>query len=237
MSNHSNTSDNSSLNQQNEDKKNCLNPQFNDSGFTPNGFNNHRKDLQQKKTIAHQQVLIKLLEKVELVDFAKVADLAEDEKLKANHYLVIPVEQVLSLARKNNWGLCRNHDFIYVYNGEYWSQLAKEELQDFLGEAAEKMGVDAYKARYYQYREHLYRQFLATANLLKPLPSDSTVLVNLKNGTFQITSERRFLRPHNREDFLTYQLPFSYDPEARAPQFQAFLWLLNPFGVNPLSLN
>ncbi len=31
------------------------------------------------------------------------------------------------------------------------------------------------------------------------------------------------LRQHNRQDFLTYQLPFDYDPKAQAPKFFKFL--------------
>lgn len=223
MKNHNYTPDNSSLNQQNEDNKNFLNSQFNDSGFTPNGFNNHRKDLQQKEPVAHQQVLIKLLEKIEPVDFAKVADLAEDEKLQANHYHVISIEEVLKVARENNWGICKHHEYIYVYNGEYWRQLSEDELKSFLGKAAERMGVNQFKARYYSFREKLVEQFLATAHLPKPERPKDVVSINLKNGTFEISPEKQFLRPHSREDFVLYQLPFSFDKEAKAPLFERYL--------------
>ena len=173
--------------------------------------------------IPHQQVLAQLLEKIEPIDFRQSAGLAEDEKPKNNHYQIIAIEQVLTLAKLNHWGICRNHDFIYLFNGAYWSMLEAEELKAFLGEAAEQLGVDQFKARYYLFRKQLYDQFLALANLPKPQQPEGTVLVNLQNGTFEITPEKQVLRPHNRLDFLAYQLPFEYNPRAEAPLFERYL--------------
>ena len=66
-------------------------------------------------------------------------------------------------------------------------------------------------------------QFLSTAYLeAKPTMADK-VLINLKNGTFEISPNGAKLRPFDRSDFLTYQLPFEYNPEAKAPLFEAYL--------------
>ncbi|MDQ3819665.1 MAG: DUF5906 domain-containing protein, partial [Acidobacteriota bacterium] len=48
-------------------------------------------------------------------------------------------------------------------------------------------------------------------------------LINLRNGTFEITPTGGHLREPRREDFLTYQLPFDYDPNASATLWQKFL--------------
>ena len=59
-----------------------------------------------------------------------------------------------------------------------------------------------------------------------PTPeSDSNkVLINLQNGTFEIDPiNGTRLRPFDRADFITYQLPFEYNPEAKAPIFEAYL--------------
>lgn len=138
-------------------------------------------------------------------------------------YLIICIEEILRLAKVNNWGICRNHDFIYLYNGAYWSALDVEELKGFLGTGAEAMGLDKYKGRFYLFREHLYKQFLALANLPTPAPPVNTVLVNLLNGTFEIVPGGTRLRLFKREDFITYQLPFAYDPTAEAPLFTQYL--------------
>jgi putative DNA primase/helicase len=148
------------------------------------------------------KLLDALLEQVEKVDFRERAGLTDEaDKLGRKHFLVCAVEEVLSKARANCWDLCKNTAFIYVFNGAYWETVEKEELQTFLGEAAERMGVE---------------------------PRADVVLVNLQNGTFEIGAKQQRLRPASSGDFLTYQLPFDYDPKATAPTFQAFLDRVQP---------
>ncbi|SHM26586.1 putative DNA primase/helicase [Chitinophaga jiangningensis] len=130
---------------------------------------------------------------------------------------------MLHLAHANDWGLCKRHDFIYAYNGAYWSLLAEDELKGFLGNAAELMGVDKYSGRHYQFREHLYKQFLASAYLPTPLHPIGVVYINLLNGTYEIGPDGTTLRSFSRNDFLTYQLPFGYNPGAKAPLFTQYL--------------
>jgi putative DNA primase/helicase len=99
----------------------------------------------------------------------------------------------------------------------------KDELQKFLGEAAEKMGVNQFEARSYQFREQLLKQFLAIASLPKPEQRKDKVYINLKNGTFEISPEKQFLRNPDFRDFITYQLTFEYNENATAPMFQEYL--------------
>jgi len=144
-------------------------------------------------------------------------------KLNSKHFLILPVEQVLKLAKLNDWGLCLNLGFTYIYNGCYWAKVEAETLQKFLGEAAEKMGVGKFDAKYFEYRAKIEKQFICTAYLPSPEPPKNTVLINLKNGTFEVTPEGVKLKPFNPENFITYQLPFEYNPEAKAPLFEKFI--------------
>lgn len=187
------------------------------------------KQLQSFEPIKHNEILGNLLEQIDKVDFRKLAGLDDEgERLSKKHFLVCSIEEILNKARVNNWGICKNHDFVYLYNGAYWNLFDNDELQAFLGQAAEKMGIDKFDARFYSFREQLYKQFLAIANLPKPEHSNDTVLINLKNGTFEINPERQILRPPKREDFITYQLPFEYNPQAKSPMFQAYLDRVQP---------
>jgi putative DNA primase/helicase len=147
------------------------------------------------------------------------------DKCKTNerHRLILCIENVLNIAELNNWGLCKNGGFIYLYNGTHWVKLDKDTLQNFLGKVAEKQGVQKLTARYFDFREKLLKQFFAIAYLPNPVPPENMVLLNLQNGTLEVTPTGTWLRPFNPEDFLTYQLPFNYDPEARAPLFGKFL--------------
>jgi putative DNA primase/helicase len=144
-------------------------------------------------------------------------------KLNLKHFLVLSIENALKIAEKNDWGICKNHDFIYLYNGKFWNDINKETFQQFLGEASEQMGVAKFNARFYQFREQLFKQFLATAYLPTPEPDKDEVLINLLNGTFEINTDSTKLRPFESSDFLTYQLPFKYNPKAKAPLFEAYL--------------
>ena len=226
-----------------------LTPVFDDL-INPATILNHVEELKIKREAStpHAEILNQLIEQFEPLDFELLAfpraeklreqlekaapgsEQAKDiqrqlDKLKLNlkHYLVLSIENVLLFAEKNRWGLCKNHDFIYLYNGTFWAEIDKETFQKFLGEAAEKMGVPRFDARFFQFREQLFKQFLVTAYLPSPESNKDTVLINLQNGTFEISPQGTKLRPFNREDFLTYQLPFKYDPQAKAPMFEKYL--------------
>lgn len=144
-------------------------------------------------------------------------------KLTKNHYLVLCIEQLLKIAKANNWGLCKKNGFIYLYNGSYWNQIDKESFQSFLGNIALKMGVEKFKAKIHTFKDELFRQFMADAYLPTPKANKRNVLINLQNGTFEITPTKRALRGFNRNDFLTHQLPFEYNPDATAPLFKKYL--------------
>lgn len=174
-------------------------------------------------------LLDKLLAHVEKVNFRELAGITDgEEKLTRKHLLVCVVEEVLRKARAKHWDLCKNAAFIYFYNGAFWEVVEKGDLHAFLGEAAERMGVDKSDARYYMFRDQLLLQFHATAHLPSPEPNADKVLVNLLNGTFEIGTEEQRLRPAAPADFITYQLPFDYDTKTTAPMFQAYLDKVQP---------
>jgi putative DNA primase/helicase len=181
--------------------------------------------LSKSQATLHAEILKQLIEQFEELDFEELANPnnAENFKLNSKHFLVLSIENALQVAKKNRWGLCKNHDFIYLYNGTFWAEIDKETFQKFLGEAAEQMGVGKFSARYYQFREQLFKQFLATSYLPKPESNKDRVLINLQNGTFEISSQGTNLRPFDSSDFITYQLPFEFNPKAKAPIFEEYL--------------
>lgn len=202
-----------------------INPQF-ENLQQPETILNHLQELTKpKEATPHTKILSQLLEEFIPVNFDEIANphSTENFKLINKHFVVLSIENVLQIAENNQWGLCKNHDFIYLFNGTYWSELDKETFQKFLGEAAEKMGVEKINAKYFQFRELLYKQFLGSAYLPTPETDKDTVLINLQNGTFEINDKGTELRPFNSSDFITYQLPFEYEPKAKAPLFQKFL--------------
>ncbi len=240
---------NSSNSQSKDTNITRLNPQFDDSIFDPEKIINHIKQLVKKnEPILHTEILNQLIEQFEPLDFEMLAfpeveefrkqlenlnpenEQAKDirkrlDKIKVNakHYRILSIKNVSKTALKNRWGLCKNNDFIYLYNGTYWAEIDKEVFQKFLGEAAEKMGVRWDNAQDYLFREQLFKQFLATEYINTPQVKNNIVLINLKNGTFEISPLGTKLRPFNCSDFITYQLPFDYNPQASAPLFEEYL--------------
>jgi putative DNA primase/helicase len=212
-------------------------------------FTNHIEELLlSKEVIPHKVILEQLIDQCDNIDFEVLAfpqinDLrnqlkktltnSEEEaniqrklaKLKINpkHYRILTIAEVLKLAEKNDWGLSKNQNYIYLYNGSFWSDLDKETFQKFLGRVASAMGVKWDLSKDYQFREQLFKQFLSEAYLPTPPSQPETVLINLSNGTFEISPKSKILRPFNRADFLTYQLPFQFNPSANAPLFHQYL--------------
>lgn len=180
------------------------------------------------------ELRLKEIEKLTLSNECKNRESLKDEReriekdlskmfAKEKHKLQITIEQLVELAKKQNWDLCKNLDFIYVYNGAYWNNLDKDELESFLGKASEKFSVPKFDARFFPFREKLLKQFLSATHLPTPEQNNKTVLINLKNGTFEITPKETILKSFKASDFLTYQLPFDYNPNATAPIFMAYL--------------
>ena len=162
--------------------------QFDEYKIGPEAISNEVvKLLKKNEVIPHSEILTHLIEQLDQLDFEVLANPhnAENFKLNTKHYLVLSIENTLLFAEKNRWGLCKNHDFIYLFNGTFWAQIDNETFQKFLGEAAEKMGVAKFSARFYQFREQLFKQFLSTAYLPSPEGDKDNVLINLKNGTFE----------------------------------------------------
>ena len=232
MNEHNLTPGNSLRVESNKDNQNKIKPPFNfeKAGIGKKDIHNDiEKHLQPFEPVKHNEILDRLIEQITEIDFREQAGFTDNnEKLGKKHFLVCCIEQVLNIAHQNNWGICKNHEFIYLYNGAYWNLLDTPELQIFLGNAAEKMGIDKFDARHYSFREQLFKQFLATANLPKPEQLNEVVFINLRNGTFEISPDKQELRPPLQTDFITYQLPFEYNPKAKAPVFEAYLNKVQP---------
>ncbi|HWJ25768.1 MAG TPA: phage/plasmid primase, P4 family, partial [Flavisolibacter sp.] len=173
--------------------------------------------------LAHNDVLEKLIQDLEPVNFHEKAGLSEDESVMRKHYVIECIDQILDAAQNKNWSLCMSDGFVYVYNGSFWKQLTKQELKHFLGKAAQKLGVKKYEAKHYSFHNELLSQFYTSAFLPKPEKKVDEVLINFSNGTFVITPEKQELRGFDKDDFLTYQLDFPYDDSAKAPLFNQFI--------------
>lgn len=180
-------------------------------------------DCPKKVAIKHGDILYLLLEELKPVDYRDKAELKEGDKLQKKHYSIITIDEILRAAQLHSWGMCTKDGFIYLYNGAYWEAINKDDFTSFLGRASEQMGVYKFDAKHHIFRQELYNQFMATANLPSPKVDTLKTLINLRNGTFEITEQEQILRDPSPQDFIKYQLDFDYDPEAKCPIFDEFI--------------
>lgn len=176
----------------------------------------------------HGEILQMLLEKVERIDFHQKAGMLSDVEVPIWKIVVICIDEVLRLAKAHNWGICKNKEFIYLFNGAYWYGLDEDQLMIFLGDVSHKLGVPKLRSRHYDFRKKLQQQFNGVSNMYAPKSSSNSTLINLQNGTLEISPSQTILRSFNSDDFLTYQLSFSYDPAAASPIFENYLNMVLP---------
>lgn len=169
----------------------------------------------------HSQLLKEILHCIPKINFAEEAEL-EEGSVRQKHIVVTIIEQLFKIVKRHGWRIAKKNGFIYLYNGAFWSVLNADELKKFLGECAEKMGVNKIDAKYHLFRVQLEKQFDAVGYF--PAPDKGIkIIINLKNGTFEIDGKYQRLRKPNPDDFLKYQLPFPFDENETAPKWQAFL--------------
>ncbi|MFV0156453.1 phage/plasmid primase, P4 family [Empedobacter falsenii] len=160
---------------------------------------------------------------VDSPDYKKVKELIKKCKLQPKHFVMVTIDELKKHINRNHFGLSKHNGNIYAYNGNFWQKVEKEEFQNFLKNVALKFGVEKYDAKYHRTIDELHKQFLADSYYKAPQQDANKVLINLKNGTFELSGKKKFLRDFNQNDFLTYQLNFNYDKDAKSPLFNNYL--------------
>lgn len=145
-------------------------------------------------------------------------------KISEDLYIVAIVYKLISIGKTQGWGIARENDFIYLFNGRYWTQCIKDDLYKFFKSIANKMNFySPAKAETHKFKDDMYRQFMASSEFYKPKKEKDTVLLNCLNGTLEVTQNNVILREHRRDDFLKYVLPFEYNLNKKAPLFEKYL--------------
>ena len=155
-----------------------------------------------------------ILKNINEIDFREKAGLEDDEKtLKAKHYLVITIQILQERIDELNLGLTHMDGKVYLYNGEYWEGIKEKECITFLGNAAIKMGVDIIDAKYFKFRDDLYRQFISNCTS-KSVENLGLSLINFMNGTFEISEDYQKLENSEKK---TFNLPTTirYGPKGQ----------------------
>ena len=144
-------------------------------------------------------------------------------KMEAPVATVKVVEVINAVIECNNYSLCLKDGIIYCYNGRCWVKVQEDEIKLFIHSAVDALGGDNIGRKHYRWKTEVYKQFMSEALFVPKEKTEGQTLINLRNGTFEITAEHQSLREYRAEDFLRYCLDFDYDPQATAPMFQKYL--------------
>lgn len=152
----------------------------------------------------------------------------KQEKSDSERTTAMRVEEIAettiskAFGGKVNLGWAPN-EIIYHYNNGVWAPLEKTHIEKAAYDIASvKIEIEKEKSKTLAQYTNLavdtirYKTLSVAANIhaRKKLPN----CINLKNGTlwFEPGKPPEF-KPHCREDFLTTQLPYDYDPKATSP--------------------
>jgi putative DNA primase/helicase len=196
--------------------------------------------------VKEENALNILLEDAQVIDFALEAngDLvlslreelenAKDLKTKENvekqiqkltpkppQKYVIIMHKLLELAQQKSLGVGMSNERFLYFNRIHWVQKEHSFLSSFLGEFAQKCGLE--EAQQSRVKEDLLKQFKSDAEIPEFNKKPSEIRIPLKNCTIIFKNGKVEVTGFKMEHYSTYQLSFVYDPEAKAPIFQKFL--------------
>lgn len=169
-----------------------------------------------------QAVLNEILEQIQPIDFYKELnkDSTEPIKLRDKHYKIIVIDKLEELLHKLGYDLLKKNEGLFIFN-EYWQNIDTDTLGSFLKAVANKMGVPKFTSDDSDFEKKLLEQCFSKFKKTFPEHQDK-ILINFKNGTLEINDGYK-LRPFDKNDFLTYQLPFEFNQNATCPIFNSFL--------------
>jgi putative DNA primase/helicase len=135
--------------------------------------------------------------------------------------IVIIADHFQEILNKKGSGVARLNGQLHCYISDHWRPLEEGESKSMLGDFAQRLGHRASDSRHYRFREELIKQVdSVSSSIARP---DSQTSVNFQNGTLHIMNDKEIWRSHNKDDGMTYALPFGYDADATCPTFDRYL--------------
>jgi putative DNA primase/helicase len=218
------------------DSSEAIEAEFLDEDYT---FYDSNAEYNQYLDAVHNKTLAEILVEIEQVDLIntlrfKIEDNLEKylnqygqvEELEVPNklYIVAIIFELKNLVDKHGWGFAYEGNSLYVYTKSYWQRITVSKLKRFLNIAAMKLGFySPADATTDSFVTLLLKQYQSQVPLYETPDSKNTVLVNLKNGTFEVNSKGIKFREHRKNDFIKHQLPYKYDKNEKAPIFKKYL--------------
>lgn len=182
-----------------------------------------------EEILSHDELMARIPARLNLQDWQAVAKLPKDGKVLPKHYQVYTVKQLLAelqrMGRHIGWfnGEC------CLFNGAFWKPILPDKVKRMLVKAALAFGMPDVDAELADFADKLYAQLTVAADPLEMPEAMGVVKVNFLNGTLTIKrTGETVMGDFDAADFLRYQLPYGFDPEAECPEFDKFLLRVMP---------
>lgn len=173
---------------------------------------------QERESFAVEEILGSIVSEIKDVDFRELCQAPSDQRLTKTDYSVVLVDYLLN---RQNLDICMVEGKIKIYNQRYWVPVDSKTFRCFLVDAAVAMGAPGTKIRHYSYADDMYKQFCLRVKNVEC--TREQVLMNLQNGTLEVTPNGPIVREFRKEDYLSHILPFCYEPSAECPMFDKMI--------------
>lgn len=161
-------------------------------------------------------------------DMDRVNDIADtlrnEFKITTSEQVTIFILYAMGVFKSNQTEIGYLNGRFHLYNGAYWESVDSKIMEEALCAMSIKSGMKYYSVRQPKNKRLLIDTLASEATI--PQIQHDLIKINLINGTYVINPNERVLgklEKHNPDDGFTYLLNFKYDPEAKAPKFEAFL--------------
>lgn len=165
--------------------------------------------------------------------FGKIERLAKWDpnwlKILAKECSTAPSEDsiVKEIIKKYDLKYHRSVGFV-EYNGKYWEQVTDETVMGYIGDT---LGVH----RTGNKLSSILKVIKSEVNSNELLELNRHAIVNFLNGTLEL-EPKIVLRDHDKEDYCTYCLPYTYDPNAKSELWQQYLETVTDYDDKKIAL-
>jgi putative DNA primase/helicase len=175
------------------------------------------------------QKIQELLDSARTTDFRAIIQIENNQNsLSRKHFIIGTILELRRLCEVHSVGIKFSEETIFIYNDKYWQRYEKELFYNFLSDFALKIGVPMFEAIHFHFLDELFTQFKLTFIDLGKFVQNENVKINLQNGTCEFTSNGIVIKPFDKNDNLTYILPFEYNEKATCPEFEEYLEYVLP---------
>jgi len=135
------------------------------------------------------------------------------------------VKEFMRASTSVGYDFAKYREALYFWTGNYFYYLADWEIKDFILQEFMRAGKIDFKKQTVKTRDEILANVYGWAESLEAYMESDKRVVNMTNGAIIIRANGKvtFRDHHRKKDCAMNMLPFSYDPEATAPKWTAFL--------------